>query len=104
MANFIALRDQENFVDCHQTAAAAKPQNQGARQLQPKTPGHQAPKTPFKIPLNDENAAHGNKTRKVGGKGDENHATGRKGMLQDKSAFVTPLGTTIDAKSREIVN
>lgn len=80
--------DQENFVHGQQTAAAAKPLNQNIRGLQAKTPGHKAPKTPFKVPLNDENATYGGgktflKTNgKIG-------ATGKKVTL-DKNAFVTP--------------
>lgn len=78
----LALRDQENLAHGHHTAAALKPLNQGIKQLNPKTPGNKAPKTPFKIPLNDEN---GNGFL-GGGK------TGKKSMLGDKNAFVTPMG------------
>ena len=93
MANVLAFRDQENLIHEGQAAAAAKPQNQGIRQLQSKTPGQKAPKTPFKIPLNDENAALGGKTGvRPGIKGDENMGTAKKGMLHDKDAFVTPMG------------
>ena len=96
MANFIALRDQENLVRGNQTTAAAKPQNHGTRQLQPKTPGQKAPKTPFKIPLNDENALHGAKTGlNTGAKMGENFLTAKKGTLQAKNAFVTPMGMTL---------
>jgi hypothetical protein len=51
-----AARDQENLVHGHQQVAASKPLNQGTRGLQPKTPGNKYPKTPLKVPLNDENA------------------------------------------------
>nr|KMM69655.1 hypothetical protein CPAG_05969 [Coccidioides posadasii RMSCC 3488] len=51
----LAARDQENLVHSHQTAAAAKPLNQNIRSFAPKTPGNKVPKTPFRIPLNDEN-------------------------------------------------
>lgn len=80
----LALRDQENLVNTHQTAAAAKPLNQGAKQLVPKTPG----KTPFKVPLNDENnpGAFGKRTVKGNGSRLENGKPG-------KDAFETPLGT-----------
>ena len=93
----LALRDQENLVHGHQTAAASKPLNQQARQLAPKTPGNRVPKTPFKIPLNDENGANpfggGKGGLKTGGKGNENLVTGtKKGGLGDKNAFVTPMG------------
>lgn len=75
----LALRDQENLVHAHQTVAAGKPLNQGTKQLQPKTP--------FKVPLNDENGplAMGKKTVKGGGKQNEN-------MKPGKDAFVTPSG------------
>ena len=95
----LAARDQENLVHGHQAAAAAKPLNQGARQLPPKTPGNKAPKTPFKIPLNDENGIFGNgagpkTTFRINGKGNENLMTGTKtGGLGDKNAFFTPIGT-----------
>lgn len=93
----LAARDQENLVQWHQTAAASKPLNQGTKQLPPKTPGNKVPKTPFKIPLNDENGPPrfgGGKTGlNVNGRGNENLTTMRKkGGLGDKNAFVTPSG------------
>ncbi|KAL4959152.1 uncharacterized protein BDV14DRAFT_185308 [Aspergillus stella-maris] len=86
----LALRDQENLVHAHQTVAASKPLNQSTRQLQPKTPGNRAPKTPFKVPLKDENdpLAFGKKTLKTGGKQNEN------ANPSAKDAFVTPMGHT----------
>jgi hypothetical protein len=89
----LAARDQENLVHGHHQAAASKPLNQSTRGLQPKTPGNKYPKTPLKIPLNDENAptGFGGKTGK--GKGLEGLATGKKGATFDKNAFVTPMGT-----------
>lgn len=94
----LAARDQENLVQWHQTAAASKPLNQGTKQLPPKTPGNKVPKTPFKIPLNDENGPPrfgGGKTGlNINGRGNENLTTMRKkGGLGDKNAFVTPSGT-----------
>jgi len=94
----LAARDQENFVHGHQQAAASKPLNQGTRQLAPKTPGNKAPKTPFKVPLNDENGpgffGAGKSVLKPNGKGNENLVTGaKKGGLGDKDAFKTPMGT-----------
>ena len=80
----------------HQAAAASKPLNQGIKQLAPKTPGNRPPKTPFKLPLNDENGGIGGfKTGlKANAKGNENLVSGaKKGGLGDKSAFITPLGT-----------
>ncbi|OGM45599.1 hypothetical protein ABOM_006295 [Aspergillus bombycis] len=86
----LALRDQENLVHAHQTVAASKPLNQGVKQLQPKTPGARAPKTPFKVPLNDENdpLAFGKKT--VKGAGKQNGAA----KPSVKDAFVTPMAET----------
>ena len=76
----------------HQAAAASKPLNQGTRQLAPKTPG-KLPKTPFRVPLNDENA--GGLVGKMGGRalGKESGnrmSGGKKPGLTDK--FVTPMG------------
>lgn len=91
-----ATRDQENLVHGHQQVAASKPLNQGARGLQPKTPGNKYPKTPLKIPLNDENAIGGGLGGKtIKGKGLENLVTAGKKATFDKSAFVTPLGRNI---------
>jgi hypothetical protein len=94
----LAARDQENLVHGHQQVAASKPLNQGARGLQPKTPGNRFPKTPLKVPLQDENALGGFGGRSVKGKGLENLATGKKGATFNQSDFVTPMGTT--ARSR----
>lgn len=101
----LAARDQENLVHAHQTAAASKPLNQGTKTLQPKTPGNKAPKTPFKIPLNDKagntvlgGGRNGLKTRAGG---NENLVTGgKKGVIGDKTAFVTPLGIVIHFQIR----
>ncbi|KAH7408949.1 hypothetical protein BKA64DRAFT_663882 [Cadophora sp. MPI-SDFR-AT-0126] len=87
-----AARDQENLVHGHHQAAAAKPLNQSTRGLQPKTPGAKYPKTPLKIPLNDENAPAGFGGKSVKGKGLEGLVTGKKGATLDKNAFVTPMG------------
>lgn len=89
---FAARADQENAVHQHQTAAAAKPLNQGIKGLAAKTPGNRAPKTPFKIPLNDENSnfQDGMSVLKTNGKGQEKG--GLAGKKQDKNAFVTPAG------------
>ena len=91
----LAARDQENLVHGHQAAAASKPLNQNIKQLAPKTPGNRVPKTPFKVPLNDENGGFGGGKSgfKINGKGNENLVTGtKKGGLGDKNAFVTPMG------------
>lgn len=91
----LAARDQENLVHSHQTVAASKPLNQSSRPLQAKTPGNKAPKTPFKIPLNDENNPLGfgaKKTVKAGNNQIENLLRQGKDGNGQKSAFVTPLG------------
>lgn len=77
----LALRDQENLVNTHHTAAAAKPLNQGVNKLPPKTPG----KTPFKVPLNDENNPVAFGKRTIKGNRQENGKPG-------KDAFMTPMG------------
>jgi hypothetical protein len=88
-----AARDQENLVHGHQQAAASKPLNQNTRGLQPKTPGNKFPKTPLKIPLQDENAPFGLEAKLVKVKDSENLATGKKGTAFIKDDFVTPMGT-----------
>lgn len=75
-----AAHEQENLLSARETAAATKQQT--ARTFQPKTPGARFPKTPLKVPLNDENAARGH---------------GGKSVLlpktkADKAQFVTPAG------------
>ena len=91
----LAARDQENLVFSHQNGAALK-QQQANRQLQPKTPGSRYPKTPIKVPLNDENATHvkGAATGNFGGRAgaNENAATSKAFKSQKKSNFVTPMG------------
>ncbi|KAK3718918.1 hypothetical protein LTR37_004834 [Vermiconidia calcicola] len=88
---FAARANQENAIYEQQTAAAAKPLNQGVKGLAPKTPGNKAPKTPFKVSRNDENATFG--VGKTGGKGKQDglFEEGKGGRL-DKAAFVTPAG------------
>ncbi len=97
----LAARDQENLVHGHQQAAAGKPLNQGNRQLAPKTPGNRYPKTPLKVPLNDENGIGGQGGKfglKTNGKGNENMINGGKKMgLTDKNALVTPMGKIVQA-------
>lgn len=82
-----AHHDQEN-VYTHQAGASKQ-------QLQAKTPGARYPKTPLKVPLNDENTNHG-----IGGKSvlrakgnNENVLTvgkGGNGIKGGKEALVTP--------------
>ena len=76
---FAARSHNENAIYNHQTAAAAKPLNQGVKGLAPKTPG------PTKLTLNNENAAFG----KTGGKKGKGKDDGAK---EEKSVFVTPAG------------
>ncbi|KAF1838685.1 hypothetical protein BDW02DRAFT_564790 [Decorospora gaudefroyi] len=94
----LAANDQENAVRHLQAGAAGKSLNAGRKAFNAKTPGHKAPKTPFKVPLNDENATNkpGKSVLQVKGTGNEN-------------AFVTPAGPrtraplgmkTTNAKSR----
>lgn len=71
-----AHHDQENLVQSHQVPAKT-----GAKQ--PKTPGPRYPKTPMKIPLNDENAPV------TGGKG---LLGGGKNTVTKKQALATPMG------------
>lgn len=88
---FATRSDQENLIHTHQQAAAAKPLNQGLKGYGTKTPG---PKTPFRVPLNDENAQGGGKSMlRTNGKGKETLALrGKNGGELDKSTFVTPAG------------
>ena len=86
-------RDQENLIQGHQQAAASKPLNQGIRGLQSKTPGHKLPKTPFKIPLNDENAPGGlGGGKSVKSNGLDGLKTAARKPNFDKNAFITPMG------------
>ena len=94
---FATRGNNENAIYEQQTAAAAKPLNQGVKGLAPKTPGNKAPKTPFKVALNNENAALGR--GKTGGKGKHNDLFGEgKSGKVDRSAFVTPAGMLRDAQ------
>ncbi|QSZ29845.1 hypothetical protein DSL72_004363 [Monilinia vaccinii-corymbosi] len=99
----LSTRDQENLVHGHQQAAANKPLNQSTRSLQPKTPGNRFPKTPLKLPLNDENATGG-----LGGKGTvlgtKGKGLGGKDAILDKNSYVTPLGKNSTRYIRPVVN
>jgi hypothetical protein len=91
----LAIRDQENLVHSRQTAAASKPLNQSTKHVVPKTPGARAPKTPFKVPLNDENAAGrggAKSVMKAANRANENLMIG--GIAGDGTAFITPLGSS----------
>jgi hypothetical protein len=91
----LAANDQENAVRHLQAGAAGKPLNAGIKGFGAKTPGNKAPKTPFKVPLNDENAVGnaGKSVLQTKGKGSENVLfTSKKGGRLDANAFVTPAG------------
>ncbi|KAL9096191.1 MAG: hypothetical protein Q9165_001714 [Trypethelium subeluteriae] len=95
-----AARDQENLAHAHQTAAAAKPLNHGTRGT--KTPANKGPKTPFRIPLNDENAPL--KTGKSVVKanirdydGAAKDGNGKNGKGGNSNDLVTPAGPRIRA-------
>ena len=92
-----ARADQENAVHAQQAAAAAKPLNQGLKGYTAKTPGNRAPKTPFKVPLNDENASYqaGKSVLKTNGKNQGGLTLAKQGGKAEKSAFVTPAGTML---------
>ena len=83
-----AHHDQEN-VYTHQAGASKQ-------QLQAKTPGARYPKTPLKVPLNDENAHHGFNGKSIlRGKGNnENILTVAKGGIgkSGKPGMMTPAG------------
>lgn len=81
----LAANDQENAVRHLHAGAAGKSLNAGLKGFNAKTPGNKAPKTPFKIPLNDENAVG------KAGKGNELFTTNKGGKI-DQNAFVTPAG------------
>ncbi|KAF1950674.1 hypothetical protein CC80DRAFT_455332 [Byssothecium circinans] len=86
----LAARDQENQVHHLQASTAGK---NGLKGLGAKTPGHKAPKTPFKVSLNDENAVGkaGKSVLKTNGKGNI-PMTVKKDGKGDMGAFVTPAG------------
>lgn len=88
--DILAANDQENRVRAFQAGAAGKSVNNGSlKPLGAKTPGPRAPKTPFKVPLNDENA-----TFRTGKSGMKTVGKGTAGGFE-KNAFVTPAGKTI---------
>jgi hypothetical protein len=89
-----AARDQENLTNAHQTAAAAKPLNGGGNGVATRSPRNH-PKTPFRIPLNDENAPlkTGKSAVKTNGKTrQEGFKDGKPRKETDNAAFVTPAG------------
>ncbi|KAF2876804.1 hypothetical protein BDV95DRAFT_513376 [Massariosphaeria phaeospora] len=93
--NMLAANDQENRVRSLQAGAAGKSLHAGLKGFNAKTPGHKAPNTPYKVPLNDENAVlkAGKSVLKPNGKANENLLmTAKKGGKSEDNAFVTPAG------------
>ena len=90
MASLLAQKDQENLTYGHQTTAAAKPLNHGAKAFPPKTPANKTSKNQLKLPVNDENGVDTIKTGLKKGRVNENLFTSSKG-LGDKNAFITPV-------------
>lgn len=88
--DILAARDQENQVHRLQAAAAGKA---GVKALGAKTPANKAPKTPFKVPLNDENAVGmpGKSVLKTNGKANIPMTVKKNGKAEINS-FVTPAG------------
>jgi hypothetical protein len=99
----LAANDQENAVRHLHAGAAGKSLNAGLKSFNAKTPGNKAPKTPFKVPLNDENAIAraGKSVFQTKGQGNELFTT-KKGGKIDENAFVTPAGRTRDDRLRNI--
>lgn len=100
----LAAHDQENHIRHLHAGAAGKSLNAGPKGFAAKTPGQKAPKTPFKIPLNDENAVAkaGKSMLTTGAKGNENLLfTSKKGGKLDLDAFVTPAGEFCDNSRRD---
>lgn len=90
----LAIRDQENRIHERQTAEAAKAQKQAGTQ---RTIRGQPPKTPLRVPLNDENDRKtlllGKSMNKAPTRGNENVQFGAKDKGgASKEAFKTPMG------------
>ncbi|GKT49285.1 uncharacterized protein ColSpa_09466 [Colletotrichum spaethianum] len=98
----LAIRD-ENAVNAAQAARLAP----GKGQLAPKTPGARYPKTPLKIPLNDENAVGGAKTVLAPKSNGNIQGTVKKQNLvtPSETRARAPLGNkTTNAKARSTQN
>ncbi|KXJ93167.1 hypothetical protein Micbo1qcDRAFT_232769 [Microdochium bolleyi] len=82
------------FAPRDENLAFHRQNNAAMKQLQ-KTPGARYPKTPMRVPLNDENAAHAIKGAKsIAGPrigGNENILTAKANKGLNKSQFVTPM-------------
>lgn len=79
----LSIRD-ENAVNAAQAARLAP----GKSQMAPKTPGARYPKTPLKIPLNDENAVNAGKSVLA----PKSNANGAIQGTAKKQNLVTPSG------------
>lgn len=90
----LATQDQENRVHTYQQAASSKPLNHRGRGEPPKTPGNKFPKTPFKIPLRDENAptGFGDKKSLLGMRAKALIPGSKSDVNRDKEVFITPVG------------
>ena len=100
---FAARTNNENAIYEQQTAAAAKPLNQGVKGVAPKTPGTKALVTPFKSQLHDENATYG--AGKTGGKGKQSVVfDAEKGTKVDKNVFTTPAGKLVLLKMIHLIS
>ena len=77
----LAARDLENRVAAHHNGAALKQQQQAGRLY---------PKTPVKIPLNDENTTHAAKNAL--GNGNQTRGNENVQLTSKRSNFVTPVG------------
>jgi hypothetical protein len=89
---FATRNDQENLIHGQQTAAATKPLNHGVKGYGAKTP---APKTPFRVALNDENIEFqgGKSALKTNGKAQPGGA--KKASQLDSNAYITPAGQSL---------
>lgn len=84
----LAARDLENRVAAHHNGAALKQQQQAGRLY---------PKTPVKIPLNDENATHAvGGAKSVLGNGNRPRGNENIQLTSKRSNFVTPVGKFCD--------
>lgn len=97
---FAARANQENTIYEQQTAAAAKPLNQGVKGFAPKTPANKPARTPFKAPLNDENVTFG--VPKTAGKVKQDGLFGEgKSGKAGRNTLVTPAGKQSSSRSND---
>ncbi|KAF2280825.1 uncharacterized protein EI97DRAFT_409088 [Westerdykella ornata] len=107
--SLLAAHDQENLVHSLQAGAAVKGLNAGFKST------NKPPKTPFKVPLNDENAVNkgGKSALKAGGKATNAFVTpagprtvraplGMKTTNAKAQAFQTPAPLSASAKTQKL--